>query len=220
MHGRCTIAGWVDWSKLLSKEKQQPEAFRCYLHAACDYTHPTLPFKSKVPLQVMAYHVGGQGIAVKSFSLFCLAMGYQITCTPTATWCQQVECASHLLLHKYDLKQTEKPFSSGWGSLQMLSITTSALGIAAQHWYGVGFSSENIGVPLYQSVKLNESGWQVYEKVRHLILISLHKAWSMGLYGNMKLAYTPYYEVRGQFWEHAFALTFSCLVYFSESVGR
>lgn len=213
-HPMGHASAWLDWQQRLSTNKEQPEIFTIYVDADYHYKslEQTTPFR--LPLQLAIYHLGGQGIAVKTYSLFCAALGIALTYMPSHRFLQQLSWSSYLLGNRY-VKEVDRPFKGGWGHLHHLVIGTPYLTFGISYWHGNKFSSENMGYQLYQSIRTEKKDEQSQPKVIHqepirrLLLFSFYKNWEPYSGIVVEAAYRPYYDIKNRLWEYGFSFKLS-----------
>ena len=197
--------GWVDWLSLLSRKKNQPERFTVHVTTAYRFSHAEGSTCYTFPLQVGIYHVGGQGIAVQDFSLFCGAMGMACSFMQPILFLKQLDCSGYVLCNTY-AKQIDRPFKKGWGQFYCMDFMLPTGGITLRYWYGAGFSSENIGHPLYQSIRIIDNQVVHAEATRSLLFATGYKHWHPVANLRIQLAVCPYVDVKNRLFEYSCAL--------------
>ncbi|MCT4697016.1 hypothetical protein [Candidatus Cardinium sp. TP] len=196
------LSGWLDWRTLLSKKENKPESFTLHLEGACcqgDSSRTvTLPFHLAV------YHLGGQGIQVKDYSLWCGATGFALRFSNCLGG--SIYGASYLLFSRY-IKAIDRPFKEGWGQWHTIDWQMPWLGISLSYWYGHNFSSENMGHPLYQSIRIEDRRAVYYERIRSLLFLSIYKHWRHRSGVTIQAVVRPYYDWKNRLLEYGFSST-------------
>lgn len=202
---RGYVMGWVDWLSLLSRKQNQPERFTVHLTTAYRLPHPEGSSCYTVPFQGGIYHVGGQGIAVKDFSLFCGATGILCSFMQPMRFLKRLDCAGYFLCNTY-AKQIDRPFKKGWGQFYCLDWVLPTGGITIRYWYGAGFSSENIGNPLYQSVRIIDHKVVHIEATRSLLFATGYKYWDPLAHLRIQCSLCPYIDLKNRLVEFSCSL--------------
>lgn len=202
------VSGWLNWLTLLAKKKQKPERFTVHLDGVYHCHHANNKVTASIPFQLAVYHLGGQGISVKDYSLWCGANGLSINFGEPFR--KKIKTASYLFWNRY-VKEVDRPFTAGWGQLHMIDFSVSSINLSFSYWYGNNFSSENMGYPLYQSIRIEAHRVVHYERIRSLFFLSLSRNWLFD--GGLKLyfALRPYYDFKNRCLEYSFVsrLTYS-----------
>ncbi|TSJ80610.1 MAG: hypothetical protein NMK33_04045 [Candidatus Cardinium sp.] len=202
------LSGWLNWLTLLSKKENQPETFTFHLDGA--YYDSNNRIKYTIPFQLAIYHLGGQGISVKDYSLWSGASGLSL-CFPGSF---PIHGSSYLLFNSY-VKEIERPFKKGWAQLHILDWQMAFLGVSLSYWYGHNFSSENIGHPLYQSIRIADHKVVHYEAIRSLLFLSIYKNWMPRPGITIQAVYRPYYDFKNRLLEYSFA----CKLVYTVTIG-
>jgi hypothetical protein len=194
------ICLWLDWRTLLDIATQRPEVFTAGLSIEQQVVRAN-PILVQVPLQTVVYHQGGQGIPIKSFSLWAGTLGIRFTWQPMNRFTSKVEWGNYYLMNAYQ-QPVKRFFKKGQGWLSQLSWYVHPFILQLAYWKGEGFSSENLGNPLYQSMRISNNQVVYQEKHRRLLLfhigyiVGLRKDLSIGLHVN------PYYDLIRRLVEH------------------
>lgn len=192
---------WLDWLTLLDKHNNTPEE----LLAGLSFEQrliKTSRVTIRIPLQLTLYHLGGQGILVKDFSLWMGAIGANIKFNiGSDQFLRSIELNNYCLANAY-IKQVKRPYKLGYGFLNQIVFNTKWFKVGGNYWNGYGFSSENLGHPIYQSISIIDKEVKYREKHRQLIL--LHLSHESGLAKDLKLIFhlDPYYDINKQVIEH------------------
>lgn len=192
---------WLDWLTLLDKHNNTPEE----LVAGLSFEQrliKTSRVTIRLPLQSTLYHLGGQGIPIKDFILWMGAIGANIKFNIGSNqFLRSIELNNYGLANAY-IKQVKRPDKLGYGFLNQIIFNTKWFKLEGVYWNGYGFSSENLGHPIYQSISIIDKQVKYREKHRQLILIHLsHKS---RLAKDLKLIFhlDPYYDINKQVVEH------------------
>lgn len=201
--------GWVDWLDLLDRDKNRPERFAVQLSTA--YRCPQAPGAPacSFPLQAAIYHVGGQGISVRSFSLFCGAAGAQLSWVRPMQGVERLKGGAYAVGSAY-AKKPDRPFQKGWGQFYCMDWVVATGGVELRYWYGRGFSSENMGHPLYQSMRLVDDQVVHAEAVRSLLLATVYKHWRPAANVRVQAAFSPYFDLKRWQMEYSFSFDTCC----------
>ena len=202
------IAGWVDWLTLCSKQNKSPETFTAHLDLTYHCSNLQDCNRIEIPFQLTIYHLGGQGISVKDFSLFCGASGCTLSFTTSNCFFQRINCSSYLLFNRY-IKQIDRPSKKGWGQLHAIDLTIPLMEISVNYWYGSNFSSENIGSPLYQSIRIENNKVLYHESIRNLLFLSIYKNWAPRPNISIGVTCRPYYDFNNHLLEYGLYFNFS-----------
>ncbi len=198
-----SLSIFLNWIKYLNKKNKNPEKFVL----GSKYKIPlykNYPLQLTLPLQGYIYHVGGQNIQYKGYSLLIGALGkawkYYIPNTLFNSisikifgiknfFTTQAACT---LKHGYGIYYNCK-LKSIWGNFE------------AKYWYGNGFCSANIGENLYQSsiLQQREDYFICKEKIRHLFFLSYKNKWQIKNNFSIHFTLLPYYDFINQILEHA-----------------
>jgi hypothetical protein len=189
------LHSWLDWRSLLHRARQQPEVLVGGLSAGQQLLD-IHPFSFHLPLQLVVYHLGGQGIAVKSFSTWMGALGLQVTYhLPSSYFLRDIVCESYYVGNVY-VKSANRPFRQGRGWLSQATLCFPPFCLQTSYWRGWDFSSENVGHPLYQSMRIVDSEAIYQERDRQLLLCQLSFKTVIGRSLAVGLHVDPYYDVR------------------------
>ncbi|WP_339044092.1 hypothetical protein [Cardinium endosymbiont of Tipula unca] len=204
------LAGWLDWLTLLSKKKSRPETFRFYLDGGFQLSKIQQTLDFKIPFQLAICHLGGQGIPIKSYSLFAGAGGLLLAFMPPDHFIEKITCAGYILLNKY-AKKIDRPSKMGRGQLYTFDCTMRSIALSLSYWHGANFSSENMGHPLYQSIRIQDNKVTHHEPSRKLLSASLHKKWTLPQDVTIEAIFRPYYDLNNQLLEYglSFGLSYS-----------
>lgn len=192
---------WLDWLMLLDKYNNTPEE----LVAGLSFEQRLIKtswVSVKVPLQLTLYHLGGQGIPIKDFSLWMGTIGANIKFNISSNqFLRSIELNNYGLANAY-IKQVRRPDKLGYGFLNQIVFNTKWFKLEGNYWNGYGFSSENLGHPIYQSISIIDKEVKYREKHRQLILI--HISYESWLAKDLKLIFhlDPYYDINKQVVEH------------------
>lgn len=202
------LSGWLDWLTLLSKKKSIPETFTFHLDTGYQFYH-TQKIVACTIFQLAIYHLGGQGIPIKDYSLFAGSSGLLFTFMPPNSFFKKITCAGYLLLNRY-VKTVDRPSKGGHGQLYTFNCAMRWVELSMSYWHGTNFSSENMGYPLYQSIRIeNNTTVTYYEPSRELLLVSLHKNWIPFPDITIEAAFRPYYDCKNQLFEYGFSFGLS-----------
>ena len=192
---------WLQWLTLLDKSTQVPEELMAGF--SCEQlVVDANPFTLQIPLQVVLYHLGGQGMPVKDFSLWVGALGGRISFQVSENrFFKKLSLETYYIANHY-VKKVNRPFSTGHGFYGQITWYTSWLTLQASYWNVHGFSSENLGHPLYQSIKLVSKQVTYQEAHRHLTF--LHASYTYHLTKELEvvLHIDPYYDINHHLLEH------------------
>lgn len=205
------LSGWLNWRTLLAKQDNQPETFTLYLDGAWCQDHSSQKISCTIPFQLAVYHLGGQGISVKDYSLWCGAGGLSLRLPNSFSG--PIYGASYLLFNKY-VKEIDRPFKAGWGQLHTIDWRMNFLGVSLSYWYGYHFSSENMGHLLYQSMRIENHKAIYYEPIRSLLFLSIYRDWVLQSGITLQVVLRPYYDFSNRLLEYGF----SCKLVYSRKV--
>lgn len=206
---KSKLSGWLNWLTLLSKKDNQPEIFTLHLDGTCYQSHPTKRVGYTIPFQLSVYHLGGQGISVKDYSLWCGAGGLTVRFPNRCP----IHGSSYLLFSRY-IKATDRPFKAGWGQLHTLDWKMRLLGLSLSYWYGHHFSSENMGHPLYQSIRIEDHKTVYCESIRSLLFLSIYREWKPRPGVTVQAVFRPYYDFKNRLLEYGF----SCKLVYTRTI--
>jgi hypothetical protein len=212
-HQHTFLDIWLHWITLLNKPNIIPEELVAGLSFEQVLGCISIA-KVKLPLQIMLYHLGGQGMAVKDFSLWIGAIGGCIDFPLSEnSFFNGISLNSYYIANRY-IKEVARPFKTGYAFLGELALYNNWFTIQASYWNGYGFSSENLGDPLYQSVNITNKKITYQENHRHLILLNL--CFQRQVTTNLKLALqiNPYYDINHHMFEHEAGLYVTYSPYF------
>lgn len=194
------LSGWLNWLTLLSKKENKPESFTIHLDGAYHPGDSNKRIRCTIPFQLAIYHLGGQGILVKDYSLWSGASGLSLSFPGSFP----IHGSSYLLFNSY-AKAIDRPFKKGWAQLHTLDWKMAFLGISLSYWYGHNFSSENIGHRLYQSIRIADHQVVHYEAIRSLLFLSIYKNWMPRPGITIQAVCRPYYDFKNRLLEYSFA---------------
>jgi hypothetical protein len=195
---------WIDWRTLLDKQGQQPEELVAGLSTE-RRLGAGLPLQLHVPLQVLVYHQGGQGIVIKDFSLWMGTLGVCLSWQRTEHIIKNITWGSYYVMNTY-IKSVNRSFRNGTGWLFQLGGYTNFVSLQLAYWQANGFSSENVGTPLYQSMRLVEGKIVHQERSRKLMLLDIDCYFLFRRDLSFSLHIAPYYDIRHRLLEHAMGL--------------
>lgn len=204
------LAGWLDWLTLLSKKKSRPETFKFHLDTGFQLSNIQKTLNLKIPFQLAIYHLGGQGIPIKAYSLFAGAGGLLLAFMPPDHFVEKITCSGYILLNKY-AKEVDRPSKVGHGQLYTFDCIMRFMGLSLSYWHGANFSSENMGHPLYQSIRIQDAKVTHHEPLRKLLCASLYKKWTLHEGVTIEAIFRPYYDLKNQLLEYglSFELSYS-----------
>jgi hypothetical protein len=203
---------WLHWLTLLDKPQHIPEEFMVgfsyeRLLAATD------AFSLQLPLQITLYHLGGQGISVKDYSLGVGAVGGQINFPIKNKFFRSLGLATYCVANHY-IKRPNRPFYRGLGFYGQITCQIAWVSLQASYWNAYGFSSENLGHPLYQSMQLTNKQVTYQEAHRHLALLHISYTYNLTKELELVLHIDPYYDIKHHLLEHEAGLYISYRPYF------
>ncbi len=196
------LSGWLNWLTLLSKKENKPETFTLHLDGAYCPEGANKSINCTIPLQLAVYHLGGQGIVVKDYTLWCGATGLALRFPDSLGG--PIDGASYLLLNRY-VKTIERPFQKGWAHFHTINWLMPLLGLSLSYWYAHNFSSENMGYPLYQSIRIEDHKAVYYEGIRSLLFVSIYKDWTPYPGITIQALIRPYYDFKNRLLEYSFS---------------
>lgn len=198
-HTNVTL--WLYWLTLLDKPQHIPEEFIAGI--SCEQSLvETDSFIFRLPLQVSLYHLGGQGIQVKDYSLWVGALGGDMEFSLSKSkFFRTLELEAYYIANQY-LKQPHRPFLTGYAFYGRVSCQTAWINLQASYWSAHGFSSENLGHPLYQSIQLANKQVTYQEKSRHLAFLHVNYTYSFNKVLELVLHIDPYYDINHHLLEH------------------
>jgi len=192
---------WLDWLTSLDKSKNLPEEFVAGLSVE-QQVGQISSLNLKIPLQTMLYHLGGQGIAVKDFSLLLGTIGVRINLQLSKSkFLQNIGLANYYVTSQY-VKNINRPFKLGHAFFSQVTCQTTWFTVQGSYWNGYGFSSENLGHPLYQSIALSNKQITYQEEHRHLILLHIKSQYLLTNQLKFILHIDPYYDINHHLVEH------------------
>jgi hypothetical protein len=207
--GKLTFVDlWLDWLTLLDKPHHIPEELMAGFSCEQLLVDTNL-FTLQVPLQVVLYHLGGQGIPVKDYSLWLGALGGRMNLPISENnFLRSLGLAGYYVANHY-IKQPNRPFPTGYGFYGQVTCQTAWVTLQASYWNAYGFSSENLGHPLYQSIQLISK--QVAHREAHRNLAFLHVSYTYNLTKELELVLhiDPYYDINQHLLEHEAGLYIS-----------
>eukprot|EP01132_Coremiostelium_polycephalum_P000071 gene71-97_t len=193
---------WLHWLKLLDQPKQLPEELITGLFLEPLVSPLDNKVTIKIPLQLVLYHLGGQGIPIKDFTLWMGALGGCVDVRFEANKLLKYIAFNNYVLANHYVKQVKRPFITGYGWLSQLLVAGDVWSLQGSYWYGVGFSSESIGHPLYQSMALKNHQVVHQEKNRHLIRLQFTWEYQLTKKFRVLLQLHPYYDLHHHCLEH------------------
>lgn len=199
---RTFLDSWLDWLTLLRKQDGTPEE----LAAGISFDQILMQCQRvtlRLPIQVVLYHLGGQGIPTKDYSLFFGAIGGKIGVQMSEHRLLRSAYFEHYYVASQYIKAVARPFRSGKAFYSALFLQTAWVAITGSYWHGHGFSSENLGTPLYQSIAMLDKQVQHQEKVRQLCLLQLLYEYHLTDEVSLGLHLEPYYDLCNGLLEHA-----------------
>lgn len=106
------LSSWLISITSLSEKGNKPETFTLHLDGACCQADSNKTISCTIPFQLAVYHLGGQGILIKDYSLWCGASGLPLHFSNSFNGL--IHGASYLLFNRY-AKAINQPFKKGWG---------------------------------------------------------------------------------------------------------
>jgi len=202
-HELFAIKSWLDWITWLNTAKRIPEEL--LFGIALDYQIiKTIYMEAALPVQATLYHSGGQGIHVQDFSCLVSAFGL------TLNWgnmniigLKGIALTTYWLNNQY-IKPIKRTFRQGHGILgkiQLRTIWNTDFGIS--FWHGKGFSSENIGHPLYQSMKIVHNKVVYQQQYRDLLFLHIVYSYQLPIENlSFYITLDPYWDLNRKCFEH------------------
>ncbi|MEM7055679.1 MAG: hypothetical protein AAF392_02240 [Bacteroidota bacterium] len=169
---RTFLDSWLEWLTLLRKQDGTPEE----LAAGMSFDQILMQCQRvtlRLPIQVVLYHLGGQGIPIKDYSLLLGAIGGKLGVSVSEYRLLRSVCFENYYVASQYIKEVARPFRRGKAFYSTLTVKTAWIAITGSYWHGHGFSSENLGTPLYQSIAMLDKQVQHQEKIRQLFLLRL-----------------------------------------------
>lgn len=205
---RTFIDLWLHWLTLLDKSHHIPEELMAGF--SCEQSLvETNSFTLQIPLQVVLYHLGGQGIPVKDYSLWIGALGGRMNFSLSkSSFFRSLGLAAYYATNHY-IKQPHRPFPTGHGFYGQATCQTAWVTLQANYWNAYGFSSENLGHPLYQSIQLINKQVTHQETHRHLAFLHISYAYNFTKELELVVHIDPYYDINHHLLEHEAGLYIS-----------
>lgn len=205
---RTVIDLWLHWLTLLDKPNHTPEELMAGFSCEQLLIETDL-FTLQLPLQITLYHLGGQGITVKDYSLWIGALGGRMDFSlPTRSFLKKLGLAVYYVANYY-MKQAPRPFPTGHGIYGQFTCQNNWITLQASYWNAYGFSSENLGHPLYQSIQLINKHVNYQEKHRHLAFLHVNYTYKLTKELGLVLHIDPYYDLCHHLLEHEAGLYIS-----------
>jgi hypothetical protein len=198
---RTFVDLWLHWLTLLDKSHHTPEELMAGF--SCEQSLvDTDSFTLQLPLQVVLYHLGGQGIPVKDYSLWTGALGGRINLPISeSNFFRSLGLAVYYVTNHY-IKQPNRPYPTGHGFYGEVTCQTGWVTLQASYWNARDFSSENLGHPLYQSIQLINKQVTHQEAHRHLAFLHVNYAYNLTKELELVLHIDPYYDINHHLLEH------------------
>ena len=198
---RMFIDAWLDWLTLLNKPNNTPEEL-----VAGMSLDPILIESRQItlgaPIQAILYHLGGQGITTKDYSLLLGTLGGRLTIRmPKHQLLKRICLENYYVANQY-IKDIARPFKYGQAFYGSLALKTAWLAITGRYWYGHKFASENLGTPLYQSIAMLDKQVQHQETIRQLFFLQLLYDYQLTDEIYFGIYLEPYYDFRNHLLEH------------------
>ncbi len=205
---RSFVDLWLHWLTLLDKPHHIPEELMAGF--SCEQLLvDTGSFTLQLPLQVVLYHLGGQGIPVKDYSLWAGALGGRMNFPITkSSFFRSLGLEAYYIASRY-VKHPHRPFPIGHGFYGQVLCQTAWVTLQASYWNAYGFSSEHLGHPLYQSIQLTNKQVTHPEAHRHLAFLHVNYTYSLTKELELVLHIDPYYDINHHLWEHEAGLYIS-----------
>ncbi|OJW70315.1 MAG: hypothetical protein BGO68_02475 [Candidatus Amoebophilus sp. 36-38] len=192
---------WLDWLTLLDKPNNVPEELIAGLSFE-QLLAQISSIKITIPVQILLYHLGGQGISIKDFSLWIGTLGGRITFPVSDQGFLKNICLDNYYVANHYVKKIARPFKTGHAFLGQLTFHTSWFRLQGSYWNSYGFSSENLGHPLYQSISISNKQVSCQEKHRHLLLLHIDYQYFLTTQLKLVLQIDPYYDINHDLVEH------------------
>lgn len=192
---------WLHWLTLLDTKNNIPEellaGFSCeQLLAKVDR------FTIHLPLQVLVYHRGGQGIDIKDYSLWMGAVGGRMNLhIGEYSFLRDCSLGMYYVANQY-VKKPKRPVQRGHGLYGEFTYATAWLTFQIGYWYTYGFTSENLGHPLYQTHVGTEYLTTPQNLYRHLIFLHIIGTYHLTNALTFVVHVDPYYDLKHQLLEH------------------
>ena len=206
--GLTFVDVWLAWLTLLRQQDSIPEELAAGISFAQGLIQ-SQQFNLELPIQGMLYHLGGQGIPTKDYSLFSGAIGIKLGMQVNGYKLLKGLCLESYYVASRYIKEVARPFRYGQGFYGSLTCKTAWVAIVGSYWYGHGFSTENIGSPLYQSMTILNKQVKYQAKVRELFLLRLLYEYQLADGVTLGLHLDPYYDFGNNLLEHAEGLYIS-----------
>lgn len=199
---------WLHWLTVLNKKKEIPEELLAGL--SCEQViFKASGFTMHLPLQLMLYHVGGQGIAVKDYSLWMGAIGDCINFHMSdSSLVKDYSLAGYYVTNLY-VKQPHRAVKRGHGFYGEATCRMAWLKLQLSYWHAYGFNSENFGHPLYQTYACISTQAKPQDIYRHLIFLHIIGTYHITNALTLVLHIDPYYDLKHRLLEHEAGLYLS-----------
>jgi hypothetical protein len=166
-------------------------------------------FTIHLPFQLLLYHLGGQGIAVKDYSLWIGAVGERMNFHIGAgSLCSDISLAVYYVSNQY-VKQPHRPVQRGHGLYGEVAFHTPWLTLQISYWHAYGFSSERLGHPLYQAHYCLNPKVRPQNLYRHLIFLHIYGTYHLTDALTLAIHIDPYYDLKQRLLEHEAGLYLS-----------
>lgn len=205
---RTFVDLWLHWITLLDKATHTAEELMAgfsYEQLLVDTDSLTL----QLPLQVLLYHLGGQGVPVKDYSLWVGALGTRINFPISKSGFFRSLGGEVYYITSCYVKKPPRPFPTGHAFYGQITCQTAWVSLQASYWNAYEFSSENLGHPLYQSIQLLNKHVTHQETHRHLAFLYVNYTHNLNKELALVLHINPYYDINQHVLEHEAGLYIS-----------
>jgi hypothetical protein len=193
---------WLEWLSMLDQQANRPEEL-CVGLAWKYVLYKKAKIKLGVPVQLFLYHLGGQNITIRDYSLLLGAIGATVSFVlPEYSGLKSVSFKNYWVFNRY-LKAVNRPFKQSQAFYSQLQAKIAWLKLAISYWQGKGFISENLGEPIYQSVAWSGSRVTYQEKSRKLLRIDFMAAYELSEQLILNFCFAPYYDFKNHCLEHS-----------------
>ena len=164
------LDAFINWNKMI--ERNSPEQEQIFAGLSSDISvYSTQQFKASVPLQVFAFHQGGQ-IDVNPDPLKTIvnsAIGFKLQWLRSG-FVSKLKTENYLVSYK-DFSPTKTLMYEGGNAIFLNASAATRFGtLIASYWHGNKYISR-VGMPIYQSVsqQINHQGYS--EEKRQLLFL-------------------------------------------------
>lgn len=212
---RLFVDSWINWERFIERGSPYKEQFTAGFNMTPTVFKTQSRFEVTTPLQVLAFHRGGQ-IDVDTSNMLMqvnAAIGVDVSAPFAQFWKWQASC--YYAHYQESSNSGYMPYRNGNGVFLNAALTRKNITLMASYWQGNQWIAPR-GTALYQSVSIDQPG--VVQPNRELLFMRFLYAKSLRDNLHIVARIEPVYDMQASLLDFSYSLY---LVYhFDKRVGK